>query len=380
MATVLRGARVHLGDALVEDRAVLIAGGRIEAVLAADALPAGADCHELDGGILAAGFLDTQVNGGGGALFNDAPEVATLATIAQAHRRFGTTGLLPTIISDEPAVIDRAMRAVEAAIAAGVPGILGIHIEGPMLSPSRPGIHDPARLSPATPELLDLVSSLRTGRTLVTLAPEAVGPEAIARLVAAGVTVSAGHTAASFEEMRQGFAAGITGVTHLFNAMTPLESRAPGAVGAALDDQEVWCGIIADGVHVHPAALRVALRSRPLDRFMLVTDAMSPAGTEATSFELHGRTITVTPDRLVDANATLAGANLTMIGAVRNAVELLALPWTDALALAARTPAAFLGMSAVRGQIAPGLAADLVWLREDGTVGATWIDGAMVAS
>lgn len=375
MPVVLSGARVLLGDELAEGLAVVLDDARIAAVLPDSEAPRGAPVRALDGGILAPGFIDVQVNGGGGALFNQAPTVESLATIGEAHRRYGTTGFLPTVITDEIAIIDRAMRAVEEAIDRGVPGVLGIHIEGPMLAPARHGIHDPRHLRGAAPDLLELVCSLRGGRTLVTVAPEVVGAEAIRRLVAAGVTVAAGHTEATFEEMREGFAAGITGVTHLFNAMSPMTSRAPGAVGAALDDQEVWCGLILDGVHVHPATLRVALRSRPLDRFMLVTDAMPPVGTDLTGFDLQGRRITVAGDRCIDAAGTLAGSVLSMDAAVRNAVHLAGVSVPAALRLASASPARFLGMESLRGEIAAGMTADLAWLGDDLAVRSTWIAG-----
>ena len=372
---VLVGARLLLGDELVEDLAVVLEGARIAAVLPASEAPCDAAVRALDGGILAPGFIDVQVNGGGGALFNQAPTVESLVTIGEAHRRYGTTGFLPTIITDDIAVIDRAMRAVEQAIDRGVPGVLGIHVEGPMLAAARHGIHDPRHLRGAAVDLLDLLCSLRVGRTLVTLAPEVVAPPAIRRLVEAGVIVAAGHTEATYEQMREGFAAGVTGVTHLFNAMSPMANRAPGAVGASLDDQAVWCGLIVDGVHVHPATLRVALRSRPLDRFMLVTDAMTPVGTNLTAFALQGRRITVAGDRCVDAAGTLAGSVLSMDAAVRNAVGLLGVALPAALRLASTSPAAFLGMASLRGGIAAGMTADLAWLGDELDIRATWIAG-----
>jgi len=338
-------------------------------------IPSGYSERDLDGGILTAGFLDTQVNGGGGVLFNDRPEVDTLRTMAAAHRKFGTTGFLPTIISDASNVIDRAMRAVEDAIAANVRGVLGIHIEGPMLSPARNGIHDTRHFRKANQDFLDLLCSLKAGATVVTLAPEMVTPQTIEQLTNAGVIVSAGHSEASYEQMQAAFSAGLSGVTHLFNAMPPLINRTPGLVGASLENNDIWCGIIADGVHVHPATLRLAMRCHRLDRFMLVTDGMPPAGTEATSFEMQGRTIFASQDRYVDAQGTLAGANLTMARAVRNAIDLLDLPATVAFDMASRSPAAFLGQQAIRGAIAPGMAADLVWLDDKMRPLATWIGG-----
>lgn len=375
METWLLGAKLLLDGALVPDLAVGICGGTIAAVLPAARIPAGAVRRDLDGGILAPGFIDLQVNGGGGVLFNDAPCVDSLVAIGEAHRRHGTTGFLPTVITDSFETIAQALRAVAQAMAAGVPGVLGIHVEGPMLSPGRHGIHDPRFLSQASEHLIELLASNPCGRMLVTLAPEVVGERVIARLTQGGVIVAAGHTDATFDQMRAGFAAGITGVTHLFNGMSPLAHRAPGAIGAALDDQDVWCGLIVDGIHVHPASLRIAMRSRPAERFFLVTDAMPPAGTDLAEFTLQGRTMTVTDGCCFGADGTLAGSALTMDLAVRNLVELVGQPVATALGLAARSPAEFMGISGQRGEIAAGKAADLVWLDDALQVQATWIAG-----
>jgi N-acetylglucosamine-6-phosphate deacetylase len=240
------------------NRCVLIESERIGAIIDAAAVPAGARRRELDGDLLP-GFIDLQVNGGGGVLFNDQPTVAGIAAIAEAHRRFGTTGLLPTLISDELDAIARAIAAVDAAIEAGVPGVIGIHIEGPFLNPARKGIHDPSKFRTLDNEAIELLSSSRRGRTLVTLAPELAPPGAIRALTERGVVVAAGHSEASYEEVRAAIGEGLTGFTHLFNAMSQLGSRAPGVVGAALDDRTSWCGLIADGIHVHPASMRIAL-------------------------------------------------------------------------------------------------------------------------
>ena len=337
MRTVLINGRVLTGDVLREDVAVVLDGDRIADVVPADAAPDGARV-DLDGGTLLPGFIDTQVNGGGGVLFNDEPTVEGIAAIAAAHRRFGATGFLPTLISDDLDVIDRAMRAVEAAMEQGVPGVLGIHIEGPYLSARRRGIHSLDRLRDLDEEGLALLTSLKRGRTLVTVAPEAATPAMISRLAAAGVVVAIGHTNAGYDEARRALDAGATGVTHLFNAMSQLGNREPGVVGAALDDPNCWCGLIVDGRHVHDATLRIALRARPLDRFMLVTDAMPSVGMTEKVFDLHGRRITVQDGVCMDEHGTLAGADLDMASAVRNAVERLGLTLPQAAFMAARPP------------------------------------------
>jgi N-acetylglucosamine-6-phosphate deacetylase len=374
MRTVLINGRVLTGEGLRDDVAVILDGDRIAEVVAADAAPDGVPV-DLDGGTLLPGFIDTQVNGGGGVLFNDEPTVEGIAAIAVAHRRFGTTGFLPTLISDDLDVIDRAMRAVETAIEQGVPGVLGIHIEGPYLSARRRGIHSLDRLRDLDEDGLALLTSLKRGRTLVTVAPEAATPAMIGRLAAAGVVVAIGHTNAGYDEARRALDAGATGVTHLFNAMSQLGNREPGVVGAALNDPHCWCGLIVDGRHVHDATLRIALRARPLDRFMLVTDAMPSVGMTDKVFDLHGRRITVQDGVCMDEHGTLAGADLDMASAVRNAVDHLGLTLPQAAFMAAGAPAAFMGLDDQRGRIAPDMAADLVLLDSDGQTVRTWIGG-----
>ncbi|MBI1686908.1 N-acetylglucosamine-6-phosphate deacetylase, partial [Caulobacter hibisci] len=298
-----------------------------------------------------------------------------IAAIGAAHRPYGTTGFLPTLISDDLEVVDAAMRATEDAIEQGVPGVLGVHIEGPFLNEQRKGIHDAGKFRVLDDAAIALLSSLKRGKALVTLAPETTTPDMIARLAKAGVVVAAGHTNAAYETVSAALDAGLTGFTHLFNAMSPLTSRAPGAVGAALENQSAWCGIIVDGRHVDPATLRIALRTRPLDRFMLVTDAMPTVGMSDKRFVLQGQEIVVEDGVCVGPGGTLAGSDLDMIGAVRNAVEMLGLSLEDAVMTASAAPAAFLGLSATRGAIAPGQAADLVLLDGQRNVVRTWIDG-----
>jgi len=374
MAVKLINGRVLAPTGLREDLCVVIDGDRIVAVGPVDQTPEG-DIQDLDGHILAPGFIDTQVNGGGGVLFNDDPSVDCIATIGAAHRRFGTTGFLPTLISDDLDVIDRAIDAAEAAIAQGVPGVLGIHIEGPFLNVRRKGIHDASKFRQLQDGQVERLTRLKGGRTLITLAPEMTTPEMIRRLVAAGAIVSAGHTDADYATMRTAFDAGLSGVTHLFNAMSQLNNRAPGVVGAALENQRAWCGVIVDGHHVDPVVLKLALRCRPADRFMLVTDAMPSIGGKADHFYLQGRRISVSDGVCRDENGVLAGSDLDMAAAVRNAVSMLGLDLNTAVQMAASAPAAFLGLDDHLGAIIPGGIADLVLLDPRTIVVSTWIRG-----
>jgi len=365
-----------LPEGLAEDRALLIDGAKIHAVVAAkDPEVRRARRIDLGGRLLLPGFIDTQVNGGGGVLFNDDPSVEGIRRIGAAHRRYGTTGFLPTLISDDLSVVAAAIAAVDAAITARVPGVLGIHIEGPFISSVRKGVHDAARFRDLDASVVELLSSLRHGTTLITLAPEVAPPEIIARLSARGVVLSAGHSNATFEDVQRALGHGLTGFTHLFNAMSPLTGREPGVVGAALHHADSYCGLIVDGRHVSPVVLQIALRAKRHDRFMLVTDAMPCVGTGEREFLLQGRRITVQDGYCVDEQGTLAGTALTMAQAVRNTVALLGLDLREAVRMASEYPAHFLGLSGQLGRIAPGCRANLVAARDDLGILATWVDG-----
>jgi N-acetylglucosamine-6-phosphate deacetylase len=295
--------------------------------------------------------------------------------MAEAHRRFGTTGLLPTLISDDLSVVQRGIAAVEEAIETGVPGVLGIHIEGPFLSRIRRGIHLASKLQPFDDRFVELLSSAKRGKTVVTVAPECVEPAQVSRLVQAGVVVCAGHSDADYETVKAAINAGATGFTHLFNGMSQLTNRAPGMVGAALEDRTTYAGLIVDGLHIHPASFRGALNAKGADRLMLVTDAMASAGSDRREFTLQGRTISRKGERLVNEEGVLAGSTLTMAAAVAKAIEQGRISLASAVQMASATPAQFLGLGRETGAIAPGLRADLLVVREDFTVLGSWIGG-----
>ena len=266
------------------------------------------------------------------------------------------------------------MDAVREAIETGVPGVLGIHIEGPFLNAERRGVHDASKLRQLDAGAVKLLSRPHGGVTMVTLAPERTTPGFIRQLTDAGVVVSAGHTNATWAQLQPAFAAGLRGFTHLFNAMSPLGSREPGAVGAALAHEASWCGLIVDGHHVHPEVMKLALRAKRHDRFMLVSDAMPSVGAQTKNFVLNGRPITVTDSKCVDEEGRLAGADLDMATAVRNAVNMLGLPLPVAARMASRNPAEFLGLGGA-GRLAPGQQANLVLLDDELRPLETWIDG-----
>lgn len=375
MISALVNGRIFTGEAWFDDHALIIDGDRIRDLMPLAALPADITRCDLGGRMLLPGLFDTQVNGGGGALFNDAPSVATLRTIAAAHRQYGTTALLPTLISDDLAVVEKAIAAVEQAINEKVPGIVGIHLEGPFLNPARKGVHNAEKFRTIDEAAFNLLTSLKVGKTLVTLAPELTTPEIIRRLVDAGVTVAAGHSAADYAQTRAALAAGLSSFTHLFNAMTPFTSREPGMVGAALEDAESYCGIIVDGYHVHPATLKVAVAAKTKGRMVLVTDAMPTVGAANKEFILNGEVIRSENGRCATATGTLAGSDLDMLSAVRNSVALLGLELSEAVRMASVYPAAMMGLENELGSLKPGYKANMILVDDELNLLNSWIDG-----
>lgn len=372
---VLTGSRLFDGEEFSAGRSVVVDNGKVVDIVKEGTVPAGAQPIELHGGILAPGFIDVQVNGGGGALFNRRQDVEMLRQIAASHRRFGTTGMLPTVITDAPGVLPKALTAVCEARQQVIPGILGIHIEGPFIDIARKGAHDERYIREMTDADINLIASADCGSVLVTLAPNRVELPVIAKLTAHGVTVSLGHSDAPYEVVLDAIDAGARSFTHLFNAMSQLNSREPGMVGAALLAPDAYIGIIADGFHVHPAALRLALASKNRAKFMLVTDAMSSAAGGPDDFELQGRKVRLKNGRLQMKDGTLAGSHLTMIEAVRYCIRELGVSLPEALIMASRAPAEMLRLDKLYGRIAPGYAADLVHIDDDLNVMHTWIGG-----
>jgi N-acetylglucosamine-6-phosphate deacetylase len=374
-AFAITAERIFDGAQMRADCAVVVEHGRIADLLPRAQLGTGLRIEQLDGGILAPGFVDVQVNGGGGVLLNDAPTVAGVAKICDAHAKFGTTSLLPTLITDTPEVTARAVAAIKQAMANHMPGCIGVHLEGPFLSPERRGAHDAQLIRQMDDADVDAILGLGIETVLVTLSPERVPPRIIRRLADAGVIVSLGHSNATYEQIMAAADAGARGVTHIYNAMSPLTHRAPGVVGAALDSGALWCGLIADGHHVHPAAIGIALRAkRQPGRIFLVTDAMSTVGSDIQEFDLNGRRIRRQDGVLVLDDGTLAGSDLDMMSAVRFLVQTMKLDLPEALRMAATYPAQFLGRSDI-GHIVKGARADLVHIDSALQARAAWRQG-----
>jgi N-acetylglucosamine-6-phosphate deacetylase len=375
------GARIFDGTFWHEHSALVFADGKIEAIQPDAELPEGVERINADGGVIVPGFIDLQVNGGGGVLLNEDPSLSGLKQICAAHAKFGTTGLLPTLITDSYEVTTKTVEAGRQAKAEGVPGFLGLHLEGPHLSVARKGAHDPQLIRPMEEKEIDLMLSCKGkfDAMMITIAPENVTAEQAKRLAEAGFLVSLGHTDTTYETAKDYVEAGARTVTHLFNAMSPLGHRQPGVVGAALDIGSLYVGIIADGIHVHPAAMGVALRAKnDPGKIFIVTDAMSTIGTDIKSFTLNGREILRHDGRLTLADGTLAGADIDMISSVRFAHQALGLPVEEALRMASAYPAEAAWLDGRKGALKAGYDADFVLLTDGLEMKSTWISGEMV--
>ena len=364
------------GTHFLQDHCVIVRDETVERLVPLAQCPDEADVVALASGTLAPGLIDLQVNGGGDLMFNDQPCEETLLIMLGAHRANGTTAMMPTLISDTRATQERAVAAVRAARAGGNTGILGIHLEGPHFDLARRGAHRADMIRPATAGDIAWLCSLTDLAVIVTLAPEHAGAGQIRQLSASGIHVCAGHTNASHARMIAAIAEGLEGVTHLFNAMSPLTGREPGTVGAALAENALWAGIIADGHHVHPASIRLARRAKPAGRLILVSDAMATVGGTSKHFSLYGEQISVEDGKLVNAEGVLAGSAIGMIDAVRYAAGPVGIPLEECLRMASLYPAAILGLDDRLGRIASGYRADLVHFDDDLTVHNTWLAGS----
>ena len=354
------------GDQPMEDAVVIVRNGVIERIVASPEVDADIEVVDFGAIDLAPGFVDVQVNGGGGVLLNDDPTPKAARAIAEAHRRYGTTSLLPTLITDSADKIVAARKAIDDCLREGTPGVVGVHFEGPFLDERKSGAHDRRFLRDAKPDEVDSMLGRAGGVTLVTAAANRLGGGVLERWLEAGVIVSLGHSAATFEEATDVFEHGVRGVTHLYNAMSPLESRAPGVVGATFAHDRVFAGLILDGIHAHYGAARAAFAALGRDRMMLVTDAVQPVGAEnCDEFRLGGQTVRLENGRCVNDEGNLAGSALDMQSAVRNAVRELGVGLGDALVMASRTPARFLGLQAQIGGLGEGMRADMVALDHD---------------
>jgi len=381
-SVLLRNATIFDGLSFQDAKAVLVNNGVVSGIVSDDGQTHNASrVEDLDGQLLVPGFVDVQVNGGGGVMFNDEQSVTALETIAQGHRKFGTTTLFPTFITDSFENMRAAGAAIHEAIAQGLPGIRGVHFEGPYFSMERRGVHAEKYVRSVDSGAFELFTQEGLGAVIVTLAPEVVPAEFITKLSDAGVRVCAGHTSSTYDQASSGFAAGASGVTHLYNAMPPMMNREPGLIGAAYDHADVYCGLIVDGHHLHHAISRTAMACKATNRIMLVTDAMATVGSDKQSFNLYGTEIFAENGRLATKEGKLAGSDLNMMDAVRLTRDELRIEFGEALRMASLYPATYMRLDDKIGKIASGYDADFALIDQDtDKVTRTWIKGEGVNS
>jgi len=373
----LTNGRIYTGHEILDNHAVIIADGLIERVCAKDELPAEVATRNVNGALIAPGFIDLQLNGCGGVQFNDnlqAISVETLNIMQKTNEKSGCTSFLPTLITSTDEMIKRAVEVIRAYLAQNANQALGLHLEGPWLSPRKPGTHNPALIRKPTTELVDFLCENADVISKITLAPEQVDSAVIRQLSAAGIIVSAGHSHATNEEARRGISAGVSFATHLYNAMPTITGREPGLIGALFDSPDVWCGIIADGLHVHYANIRNAKRIKG-DKLILVTDATAPAGAAIDQFIFAGKTIYYRNGLCVDENGTLSGSALTMIEAVANSVEHVGISLDETLRMATLYPARAMGIEDKLGSIEAGKVANLTVFTRDYKIIQTIVNG-----
>lgn len=379
MKKALVGARIFTGEEFLDDYALVIAGEKIEALVPRAQLDSSIPQTILTGGVLAPGFIDLQVNGGGGAFFTNDTSVDAIQTMLDGHRPTGTTSLMPTLVSDTRAVHQAGVKAVADAVAAGIKGVLGIHVEGPFFDMARRGAHNERYIRTMEQADIDwLVESVKAQhdfKVMLTLAPEHAAPGQIKQLASAGVVVCAGHTDGHYADVIAGLKEGLSGFTHLYNAMRPTIGREPGVVGAALEDANSWCGIIIDGYHVHAASARIAYAAKPNGKMYLVTDSMSTVGSSEKSFQMYGETIYEKDGCLVNAEGRLAGSAIGMIDAVRLNTEWVGVTLAESLRMASLYPAEFMQADKYLGRVVSNYRADLVHFTDDYRVTHTWIAG-----
>ena len=363
MKQIFYGADFFDGERIIKDHALVIEEGIIKALIPFSERPHDGEIIDLAGGTLSPGFIDIQVNGGGGTLFNEDPTAEGIAAIADAHKRFGTTSLLPTVITDHQKIIDDALRATRIARETRR-DIVGIHVEGPFIDVVKKGAHPANYIRALTQADIDHLAEARSGVLLLTVAPNKVTPDQIRALTRAGIHVSLGHSNATDLEAKAAIDAGARAITHLFNAMSQCEGRVPGLVGATLADPRVICGLIADGHHVAPTAILAALAAKGPEGIALISDAMPSAAGGPDHFTLQGRLVRRHDKKLTLDDGTLAGADITMLDAVHYMLS-LGLPLADVLQMATRTPARLIGLEGQIGAMRPGYPAEFVHLGPD---------------
>jgi len=377
MKQALLGSQIFCGELFYDDHALLVDGKSIVDIVDKNNIPENFNKMELDQGILAPGFIDLQVNGGGGVLFNNSPNKESLNTIIKAHQFFGTTSVMPTVISDSLEVLEQCIKTVTEEIKNNS-SLLGIHIEGPFFNTKYRGVHQKQYISTINSDYLNLFESLKGFPVMLTLAPECISSQQLKHLTSLGIKTLAGHSDASYDELDDAIKNGLDGFTHLFNAMSQISAREPGVVGSALHFENTFASIIVDLHHVHPSLIQLAYQLKPSGKLFFISDSMATINHGKPSFELYDEVVNESDGRLVNSEGKLAGSSITQIDAVKNAYQKCNIPLNQALAMASRYPAEYLGIENHLGSLKPGYRADLVHFDSNFKVHNTWVSGKQI--
>ncbi len=377
MKQALLGSQIFCGERFYDDHALLVDGKSIVDIVDKNNTPDNFNKIELDQGILAPGFIDLQVNGGGGVLFNNSPNQESLNTIIKAHQFFGTTSVMPTVISDSLEVLEQCIKTVTEEIKNNS-SLLGIHIEGPFFNTKYRGVHQKQYISAINSDYLNLFESLKGCPVMLTLAPECISSKELKHLTSLGIKTLAGHSDASYDELDDAIKNGLDGFTHLFNAMSQISAREPGVVGSALHFENTFASIIVDLHHVHPSLIQLAYQLKPTGKLFFISDSMATINHGKPSFELYDEVVNESDGRLVNSEGKLAGSSITQIDAVKNAYQKCNIPLNQALAMASRYPAEYLGIANHLGFLKPGYRADLVHFDSNFKVHNAWVSGKQI--
>ena len=377
MKQALLGSQIFCGERFYDDHALLVDGKSIVDIVDKNNTPDNFNKIELDQGILAPGFIDLQVNGGGGVLFNNSPNKESLNTIIKAHQFFGTTSVMPTVISDSLEVLEQCIKTVTEEIKNNS-SLLGIHIEGPFFNTKYRGVHQKQYISTINSDYLNLFESLKGFPVMLTLAPECISSQQLKHLTSLGIKTLAGHSDATYDELDDAIKNGLDGFTHLFNAMGQISAREPGVVGSALHFENTFASIIVDLHHVHPSLIQLAYQLKPTGKLFFISDSMATINHGKPSFELYDEVVNESDGRLVNSEGKLAGSSITQIDAVKNAYQKCNIPLNQALAMASRYPAEYLGIANHLGFLKPGYRADLVHFDSNFKVHNAWVSGKQI--
>ena len=374
MKQALIGAQLFSGKEFFDNRALLIDGENIIDVINEHDIPNNFEIQKLNGGILSPGFIDLQVNGGGGKLFNNSPDKESLNAIIEAHQHFGTTSIMPTVISDSLNVLKRCATTISEEIESNK-SLLGVHIEGPFFNVKYRGVHQKQYINTINSDYLNLFESLQDFPVMLTLAPECISTKQLKHLKSLGFKILAGHTDASYDQLEEAIKYGLDGFTHLFNAMGQISAREPGVVGSALTFDNTTASIIVDLHHVHPSLIQMAYKQKPQGKLFFVSDSMATIHHGEPSFELYDEVVSESNGRIINSEGKLAGSSITQIDAIKNAYQSCNIPLNEALAMASRYPAEYLGVANYLGSLESGYRADLTHFSLDLQVQNVWVAG-----